>query len=221
MSKMDHIEGHAYSKAAKRRAHAARRAQLQAVSRQAQSFAIASVPRRPKQGKARMAEIKVERDPQIDMLKARCRRWGRPSSEWREMRDQWWGCEAGATIARQIPDHRTRQAFWEAIQHVRAAYVAFDRAIGAPNRHAQCLRLLLPLEELHADSTTPPIDERSDEQKQDQAVEALQRVQERLARSGPGPCAEALRVILEDDACRSPSALIAALEHVVDMRAGR
>ncbi|MCB5411795.1 hypothetical protein [Pseudogemmobacter faecipullorum] len=183
--------------------------------------ALAATPRPAKRGKARMREIRVEQDPQKAMLKARARRWGKPEGQWREMRDPWWGCEAGGAMASVIPSHKDRQEYWEAIQHVRAAIIAFDRAIGAPNRHAQCLRLLLPLEELSADSTTPPADRRSDEEKQDQAVLGMQVIEERIGRSGPGPMAEVMRVVVDDHRARDPAAMVLALGHVVDLRRGR
>jgi hypothetical protein len=60
----------------------------------------------------------------------------------------------------------------QAVYHMRRTVLAYDRAIGAPNRHAQCLRILTPAEGMHADASSPAIDTRTDEDKQRQAVSA-------------------------------------------------
>ena len=214
MSKMDRIEGHAYSKAAKRRANAARRAQMEAAAAKAGLPVLAAGPRREKDGHAyRPPET---RDPMVESLKSRCRQLGIPTSKWREMRDPWWGCEAGRAMAKVTADRQDRALLWDAICHMRRVIVAYDRVIGAPSRHAQCLRLLLPLDELHADSTTPPRDDRTDEQRQDDAVRHLQWLEEWLGRAGPVSAMEARRVVWDDDKPRSIEALILGLWAVSD-----
>lgn len=215
MSKIDiHIEGSAYSKAAKRRAHAARRAQM------AEAAAKIGLPAlqhaRLRQPNAQPYRAPETRDPMVDSLKARCRQLGIPTSKWRQMRDPWWGCEAGRAMAKVTPDQKDRALLWDAICHMRRVIVAYDRVIGAPSRHAQCLRLLLPLEELRADSATPPIDDRTDEQRQDDAVRNLQWLEEWLGRAGPMPTLEASRVVWDDVPARNVEALMRAMWAVSD-----
>lgn len=173
---------------------------------------LAPVPR--KQPNGRMHRTQAARDPQAEMLKARCRRWGVRVSKWREMRDPWWGCEAGGNMALAVTSIDERKALWDAICYMRRAAVAFDAVIGAPNRHAQVLRLLLPTEAMEVDAETPEPDERSDEERQDDAVRAMQWVQELTGRAGREAAAEAIRVVLDDQRPRDVAAMLSALRHI-------
>ena len=195
----------AYTKGAKKRARKARKAMEDAC-------ALAPIPRRERNGRASRGGI--SRDPQVEMLKARCRRWGYPASKWREMRDPWWGCEAGGAMAKAVPKLEDRKALWDAICYMRRAAVAFDAVIGAPQRHAQCLRLLLPTEKIEVDGETPESDDRTDEEREDDAVRAIQWVQELTGRAGPDAAGEAMRAVLDDQRPRDVVAVIKALRQV-------
>lgn len=203
---MDQIKGHAYSAAAKR-------SRKKAVARQraemVDQFALA--PSSKREGNGRLSRSGKPRDPMIETLKARCRRWGFPSGRWREMRDPWWGCEAGGAMALDVLDREDRAKLWDAICHMRRVITDFDRAIGAPNRHARCLRLLLPLDALEADSTSPPPDGRTDREREDSAVMNLQWLEEWLGRAGHEPMMEACRAVWDDQRPRNVGAMLAAL----------
>lgn len=167
-----------------------------------------------REGNGRASRAAIPRDPQTEMLKARCRRWGKPTSHWREMQDPWWGCEAGGAMAMATARLSDRKALWDAICWMRRTVINFDRSIGAPDRHAQCLRLLVPIGETHADSTTPAMDERSDEQKQDDAVLGLQWLEEWIGRAGPAAATECRRVVLDDQRARDVVGMVTALAHI-------
>ena len=167
-----------------------------------------------KQGNGRTHRPQEARDPQAEMLKARCRRWGMPTSKWREMRDPWWGCEAGGAMALVTPKLAERKALWDAICFMRRAAIAFDRVIGAPQRHAQCLRLLLPIPPTETDGDAPAPDLRTDEQREDAAVRAMQWMQELLGRAGPHARAEAEAAVLDDRKPRDVEAMIVGLRHI-------
>lgn len=169
-----------------------------------------------KQGNGRTYRNPIQRNPQAEMLKARCRRWSIPSSKWRDMRDPWWGCEAGGAMALAVPDRHDRLVLWDAICHMRRVITAFDRVIGAPSRHAQCLRLLLPLDELSADASSPPLDERTDEERQDAAVRDLQWLEEWMGRAGEAAQLEACRVVWDDQPARNVEAMLRALWNISD-----
>lgn len=167
-----------------------------------------------REGNGRTSRAGVTRDPQADMLKARCRRWGFKASKWREMRDPWWGCEAGGNMALTVTSIEERKALWDAICYMRRASVAFDAVIGAPSRHAQVLRLLLPTEAMEVDAETPAPDERTDEERQDDAVRGMMWVQELTGRAGREAAAEAERVVLDDQRPRDVAAMLSALRQI-------
>lgn len=70
-----------------------------------------------------------------------------------------------------------RADLWNATQHARATQLAYDRAIGAPNRHAQVARILSPVAAFEADASSPAPDYRTEEDKFRQAVAAQMRVE--------------------------------------------
>jgi hypothetical protein len=79
------------------------------------------------------------------------------------------GCEPGrAILTQEPPDQHAR--LWGAVLHMARVVVQYDRACGAPHRHAQCLRILAPVDHMHADATTPPTDLRTPEERDRNAV---------------------------------------------------
>lgn len=154
-------------------------------------------------------------------LIARCRQAGldpTPAAI-REMRAPWHGCNAGRAMAAEVADERERGSLWDAIQHVRRTVAAYDRAVMAPARHPVCLRLLLPLEALTADASSPPLDDRTDEERERQAVSAWMAVKGWLAYV-PKPVASAAWACIVDDA-PARAGLVTALRCVADGIAGR
>ena len=196
----------ARTKAQKRRNKAARAAMPE----------IAPIER-AKQGRARMAEIAAN----VPALLARARIMGKEipkdrkgrSALLREMSAPWYGCRAGRVIAAYAPPEE-RPALWDAICHMRRVQTAYDRACGAPNRHAQCLRLLAPVDALHADADSPPADLRTPEERDRQAVSAWMQMQGWLDRA-KAEAGECKGVVLDDERCTRPDDVMAGLRAVV------
>lgn len=182
---------------------------------------LAPVKRREPNGRAKRTVD--DRDPSAAPLAVRCRQNGLTDNAAgrREARSPWYGCAAGRAMAAAVSDHDDRARLWDAIQHMRRVQVAHDRAIGAPVRHAKCLRLLVPIEALSADAETPPLDERTDEEKQRAATSAMMRLEGWLGYTDKAARSEALRVVIDDGEARDIVGLLSALLCVVDGMAGR
>lgn len=156
-------------------------------------------------------------------LKARCRQRGVSANveHIRDSRSPWWGCNAGRAMAGAVESHAERLELWDAIQHMRRVVTAYDAAIGAPRRHAVCLRLLVPIEEMSADASTPPADERTPEERQRQAVSAYMRLEDWLGWTDNAAMGEAKRVVLDDVEARDVPGLLASLRCVCDGMKGQ
>lgn len=197
------------------------RARRQARKRAATALPeLAQVPRKGKDG--RQVRSSAERDPARQALEARCRQMGEPvtRASLREARAPWRGCNAGRAMAEAVAADE-RAELWDAICHMRRVQLAHDLAIGAPRRHAQCLRLMLPVEALEADAAAPPPDTRSPEERLRSATQALMAVEGWLGWTDAAAAGECRRVVLDDVECRSPAALLRALRCVADGISGR
>lgn len=89
--------------------------------------------------------------------------------------DPLWGDSVGRLILTG-PEHQ-RADLWNAAQHARKTQAAYDRAIGAPSRHAQCLRILAPVDAMQADAASPAPDDRSLEDRVRDATRAQMQVE--------------------------------------------
>lgn len=158
------------------------------------------------------------------VLKARCRQRGvaANAANMRDSRSPWWGCNAGRAMAGAVESHGERLELWDAIQHMRRVVTAYDAAIGAPRRHAVCLRLLVPIEEMSADASTPPADERTPEERQVVAVSAYMALEGWLGWTDKAAMGEAKRAVWDDFEVKDVAGLLSALRCVVDgMKARR
>lgn len=182
-------------------------------------FALAEVPKRQPNGRRRQ----IERDPAIETLKARCRQMGIEVTKaaLRDMRAPWWGCNAGRAMAGIVTADAERAELWDAICHMRRTVTAYDAAIGAPNRHAVCLRLLAPAEAMEADAATPEPDERTPREKQDDACAAIMRLEGWIGMADRLAISEAKRVVWDDAQVSDAEGLVAALRCVADGLMGR
>lgn len=197
-----------------------------------------------------LQEMAIEKDADVPALEARCRQLGIPvitvpekpkdpdedtkearkarhaarlarTAQLRDMRAVWLGCEAGRAMVSVVKDEGTRKALWDAIQHIRRTVIAYDRALGAPNRHATCLRIMLPTETMQADASTPPIDVRTDEEKYRQAISGWMAMHGYLGHVEGRAASITLRTVVEDQTCRDADAMVRALHCVADGIAGR
>lgn len=143
------------------------------------------------------------------------------SAQLRDMRAQWRGCNAGRAMASVVTGERDRAEMWSAILHMRRVQLAYDRALQAPARHPECLRIMLPLDEMTADATTPPPDLRTDDERYTQAIAAWMRVQGWLGHADKGAAGLCKRVVVDDERCPDARLMVAALRCVADGLAGR
>ena len=178
--------------------------------------AIAPVPRHEANGKP--SRRGKPRTLDIETLKSRCIRMGKSvtPANIREMRAPWWGCAAGRVIGQAVMDDRERMDLWSAIVHMRRVITAHDAAIGVPRRHAVCLRLLAPVDEMRTDADAPPPDMRDPEAKRRQATAAMMRVEGWLEHTDKPAMGEAKRVVWDDAICVDPDGLLSALRCVSD-----
>lgn len=182
---------------------------------------VAPVPKKQPSGRRRRGVR--DRDAARDALEARCRQMGiEPTQEnIRDIRAPWWGCNAGRAMAGVVSDHSERAGLWDAICHMRRVQVAFDAAIGAPRRHAQCLRLLLPVERMEATAETPALDDRTPEDRQRHATAALMQVDGWLGWTDSAAASQCRRVVLDDARVTDAEGLVSALRCVSDGLSGR
>lgn len=112
-----------------------------------------------------------------EALQARCRVFGLPDTPdgLRASSDPLMGCSVGRLL-RDQPE-ASRSQLWDAVYHARRTQAAYDRAIGAPSRHAQVARILAPVDAMHADASSPAPDFRSPEEKVRQDTAAQMRVE--------------------------------------------
>lgn len=173
------------------------------------------IPKRERNG--RVSRKEKLRDMAAETLATRCRHAGiaPDAKNKRDMRSPWNGCHAGRAMAAQVSDHQTRLQLWDAIQHMRRVQAAYDRACGAPRRHAKCLALLAPTDVIEAGADSPPTDLRSPEEIDRQAVSAWMRLKGWLWLAGPDAVGcEA--VVIDDAQCRDAAALVRVLCVVAD-----
>lgn len=183
---------------------------------------LAPIKRRGKQGRARMAEIKADPAAQTESLKARARILGKTATRaaLADLRAPWWGCNAGRAMAEVAPE-ADRPDLWDAIQHMRRVVAAYDREIGAPGRHAKCLRLLAPTDAMEADASSPAQDDRSDEDRMRAAARAYNLLMGWVAPIDRITRRRALAVFLDDDLCFDAAGLVMVLQAVSDGIKGR
>lgn len=183
--------------------------------------ALEPVQRKQPNGRARR-DVE-DRNKATENLKARCRQMGLEitKANMREVRAPWWGCAAGRVIANETMGETERQDLWGAIREMRKITAAYDAALGVPNRHPACMRLLTPVDETSADATTPPKDTRTDEEKQRQATAAWTRMHGWLSYTDGAARSEALRVVLDDGSAVDRQGLLLALRCVRDGMQGK
>lgn len=153
---------------------------------------------------------------QAGNLAARCRAMGLPATpaNLRAARSQMWGCNAGRACIGQ-PD---ADDLYKAVQHVRRTVARHDWAIGAPQRHAVCLRFLTPMDAFEArDDTTH--DDRPHDEKCRSAVSSWTRLHGWLWEAGA--TGVVMAVCIEDAPIRDADHFRAGLRRVAQGMAGK
>ncbi|MGR3480867.1 hypothetical protein [Salipiger marinus] len=198
-----------------------RRAKKSAVSSGIDLPELAPVKRREPNGQARRTA--GDRDASVAVMKVRCRQVGlQPgAANLREVRGPWFGCSAGRAMAAIVTDHEERAELWDAIQHMRGVQGFYDAVIGAPSRHARGMRLLLAPEALETDADTPPVDDRTDEEKLRDATAARMRLEGWLGYTDKAARSAAMSAVLDDCAPGDAEGMVTALRCVSDGLYGR
>lgn len=162
-------------------------------------------------------------DPQAVVIARRLRDLGLPDTPENRaaVRSQMAGCSVGIAIMRRHACADTRADLWGAAQHMRRVWAAYGNAIGAPPRHAQCLRVLSPADKLEASADSPPADDRSDEDRSRAAVSAWMRLQGWLAHTDKAAWSAAINSVVDDAPLRDWEGVERALLCVADGVAGR
>lgn len=200
---------------------AKRRARKREARTTADPMALAPVPR--KQANGRTHRTPEDRDAATEALQARCRQAGKvPSADaMRDARSPWWGCEAGKVIGNADATHDQRLILWDAAQHMRRVWASYYAATGMPGRYPKCTGILAPTDRIEADAASPPLDTRTDEERQRAAVSAMMRVDGFLGRISAVAASECKRVVLDDQPCHDAPGLLDGLRVVADGMAGR
>ncbi len=180
----------------------------------ADPFALAPIERREPNGRGQRDAI--DRDPSIPALMVRCRIAAKDVNQdnLRDMRAPWNGCNAGQAIADLGKDER--DYLWTAICHMRRVIVAFDNAIGAPSRHAKCANIIAPVDAMEADASSPPLDERTEAERQRHATSALMALEGWLGWCDKADAWQAKRVVWDDMRVTDKPGLLSALRSVSD-----
>lgn len=131
------------------------------------------------------------------------------------------GCAVGRAIVAHAQDDRSD--LWQAVCHMRRVWVAYDRAIGAPSRHAECLRILAPTEALTADAASPAPDMRPQDERDRAAISAWMALQGWLDHTDRAARSAAIRAVVDepDEALHNWPGIKRALQCVVDGIKGR
>jgi hypothetical protein len=132
------------------------------------------------------------------------------------------GCEVGLALLADKLEPDERADLWGAVCHVRKAYVSYGRAIGAPNRYAQCLRILLPAERFEVRADSVPFDDRPQEDRDRSAVAAFMAVQGWFMRGSAADLQACVSAVVDDKPLRDWAGVKRALGLVViGMKGGK
>jgi hypothetical protein len=205
------------TKARSKRQRIARKRERRAVD----PMGLAATPRREKDG--RTHRTTAERDAATEALQARCRQAGKaPTPDaMRDARLPWWGCQAGVVIGNADITHDQRLTLWDAAQHMRRVWASYYRAIGIADRYPKCMGIIVPPDRTETDAASPPLDTRTDEERERAAVSAMMRVEGFLGRISAIASSECKRVVLDDQPCHDAPGLLAGLRVVSEGISGK
>jgi hypothetical protein len=131
------------------------------------------------------------------------------------------GCEVGISLLLDniAADHRAD--LWGAVKHMRRVWVAYDRALGAPNRHPTCLRILTPVDPMTASASDPAPDDRPEEERYRSAISAWMAVQGWLGYTDARARSACIAAVVDDASVSDWAGVKLALACIADGIAGR
>lgn len=157
-----------------------------------------TIERRATQG--RRTDVEHARSATETALTARTRRFGYPDSpEGRKaVSGPEFGCAVGRSIMTGAFTASEKADMWQAVSHMRRVWTAYDRAIGAPSRHAKCIAVLAPVDALTADASSPAPDFRTQEERDRQAVSAYMTLRGWLGYVDGRAQSDVIRVVVDE-----------------------
>mgnify|MGYP006961551638 CR=1 FL=1 len=157
-------------------------------------------------------------DPRLLPFAVRLRRAGLPDTKAGRSQASalWMGCEAGRIMAGACHADDERSALWDAIQRIRRAYANYDKAMAAPRRHAQSLRIMLPADEMETSADAPPPDFRDEQERYDAAMAGWAEIQSLMSRFGRYAAKVTEDCVVHDLPCSQPEAMMLVLRNVSD-----
>ena len=131
------------------------------------------------------------------------------------------GCEVGIALLTDslAADHRAD--LWNAVKHMRLVWARYDRALGAPNRHPVCLRILAPAERMEASASDPAPDDRSEADRFRSAISAWMAVQGWLGYCDGRARSACIAAVVDDASVSDWAGVKLALACIADGMAGR
>jgi hypothetical protein len=131
------------------------------------------------------------------------------------------GCEVGIALLTDslAADHRAD--LWNAVKHMRLVWARYDRALGAPNRHPVCLRILAPAERMEASASDPAPDDRPEEERYRSAISAWITVQGWLGYCDGRARSACVAAVVDDASVSDWEGVKLALACIADGMAGR
>jgi hypothetical protein len=153
----------------------ASKAQRRGRKRKAEAVNLANEPTKHR-NRYPSGKAKPE-DARATALQARCRVDGiAPTKEaLRDAESPLRGCSVGKRILTEAERHHPD--LWNAVKHARQTQERFDRAIGAPPRHAKVASILAPVSAMEADASSPALDLRTPEERVRQDTAAQMRME--------------------------------------------
>lgn len=170
---------------------------------------------RDRAGQGRSRDAEDARSATETAAKARLRVHGYlgGQNDERALLDPLMGCAVGRALIKN-----QRRDLWSAVQHMRRVWAAYDAAIGAPSRHAQCLRILAATGALTSDRAR--VDDRTADERDTAAVTSWMRLQGWLDHVSRHDRSVTIAAVVDDHPVTSWPGLARALECVADGIAG-
>lgn len=131
------------------------------------------------------------------------------------------GCEVGIALLLDNIAADLRADLWNAVKHMRRVWAAYDRALGAPNRHPVCLRILAPVDPMTASASDPAPDDRPEAERYQAAIRAFMAVQGWLGFADARARSACIAAVVDDASVSDWAGVKLALACVADGVAGR
>lgn len=131
------------------------------------------------------------------------------------------GCEVGIALLLDNLGGCERADLWGAVKHMRRVWLAYDRALGAPNRHPQVARILVPTERMEASASDPAPDDRPEAERYRSAISAWMAVQGWLGYADGRARSACIAAVVDDAAVSDWAGVKLALACIADGVAGR